>query len=828
MIHDLRFGLRMLLKNPGFTTVAVLSLALGIGANTAIFQLLNVIRLRSLPVTAPQELAAVQPTDMSGTRGSKSENYPAVTNPIWEQIRDRQQSFSGIFAWSTRGLNLAQGGEVRNAKTLWVSGDFFNVLGVHAALGRVFSPADDVHGCSAPGVVISHAFWQREYGGETNVIGRKLMLADHSFEIVGVTPQSFFGLEVGRDFDVVVPICAEAIISGKDSRLDSGTSWWLMVTGRLKPGVSAQQATAQLQLISPGLFQQTLPANYPTVSVQNYLGMKLESVSAGTGYSVLRTNYESSLWLLLAIAALVLLIACANLANLLLARASVRERELAVRQALGASRGRLIRQLLAESLLLAVAGAGLGALLAQVLSRFLVSFISTAADTVFLALAVDWRVLGFTAGLAAMTCVLFGLAPALRATGIQPGAALKTAGRGLTAGRERFSLRRTLVVVQVALSLVLVAGALLFARSLNKLLTVDVGFQQDGILISRMRFERLNLTPEQRVVFKKELIERIKAIPGVDAVAETNVVPLSGSEWGNAIWLEGADRQQKIDTLLMAVGPDYFKTLRLPLVNGRSFDQRDAPNTTLVAVVSETFARQLLKGANPIGRLFRREATPGSTETVYQIIGVVRDSKYEELREEPEPVVFLASSQEAHPSAGVQLLTRSNLPQAEITAAVRRTLTELNPSIDLKFQGFKAMIEESVLRERLLATLSGFLGGLALLLASIGLYGILSFGVASRIKEIGIRMALGAQAREVLALVLREAVILVLIGIAVGLPVTFAMTRFASTLLFGLTPTDPVSLALAALLLLLVALVAGYLPARRATKVDPLVALHYE
>ena len=324
MIQDLRFGVRMLLKNPGFTAVAVLSLALGIGANTAIFQLLNVVRLKTLPVNAPQELAAVRPTDMRTTRGNKSASYPAVTNPIWEQIKDRQQAFSGIFAWGTGGFNLAQGGEVRPAKGLWVSGDFFNVLGIQPALGRVFSPADDVRGCSTPGVVISHAFWQREYGGEANVIGRKLTLADHPFEIVGVTPQSFFGLEVGRSFDVAVPICADAIISGKNSRLDSGTNWWLMVTGRLKPGTTVAQATAQLQAISPGLFQQTLPANYPAVSVQNYLEMKLEADGAGAGYSMLRTNYQSSLWLLLTIAGLVLLIACANLANLLLARASAR------------------------------------------------------------------------------------------------------------------------------------------------------------------------------------------------------------------------------------------------------------------------------------------------------------------------------------------------------------------------------------------------------------------------------------------------------------------------------------------------------------------------
>jgi len=828
MIQDLRFGIRMLVKNPGFTLVAIVSLALGIGANTSIFQLLNVVRLKALPVRAPQELVEVRPTDMSGTRGSKSTAYPSVTNPIWEQIRERQQAFSGVAAWGTNDFNLAQGGEVRLAKALWVSGDFFNVLGVQPVLGRVFSTTDDQRGCSSPGVVISHSFWQREYGGEASVIGRKLTLADHPFEIVGVTPQNFFGLEVGKTFDVAVPICADAVFSGKNNRLDSGTNWWLMVTGRLKPGWTLEQAGAHLQTMSPSLFQQTLPANYPPVSVKDYLAMKLEAAPAGGGYSRLREDYERPLWLLLAIAALVLLIACANLANLLLARASSRERELAVRQAVGASRARLIRQLLAESLLLAVAGTAAGALLAQALSRFLVSFLSTSGNTVFLDLAPDWRVLGFTAGIAVLTCLLFGLTPALRATRVEPGAAMNASGRGLTAGRERFSLRRALVVVQVALSLVLVASALLFSRSLNKLLTIDAGFQQEGVLITRAGFERLNLPPERRLPFRREVLEKIKAIPGVDAAAETRLVPLSGSAAGNNVWLEGEDGQRKMNTAFSWVGPDYFKTLRAPLVAGRDFDNRDADNSPKVAIVNETFARQLLNGANPVGKRFRVETTPNDPETTYEIVGLVKDSKYEELREEFSPIAFLAVSQQPRPQVVGQYLIHSSLTQAEITTAVTRVLGEINPNINISFRFLKTMIEESLMRDRLMATLSGLFGGLALLLASIGLYGILSYGVASRTKEIGIRMVLGAQSREVLSLVLREALLLVVIGVVVGLPVIFAATRFARTLLFGLTPTDPVSLGLAALLMLVVAMIAAYLPARRATKVDPLVALRYE
>src|SRR5215813_9051261 len=361
MFQDLRFGVRLLLKNKSFTAVAALSLALGIGANTAIFQLLDAVRLRTLPVKAPQELAEVIIADMTGARGNFSSPYPTVTNPIWEQIRDRQQAFSGALAWGADSFNLAQGGEARLARSLWVSGDFFNVLGVRPALGRVFTAADDQRGCGAPGAVISHRFWEREYGGDANVIGRKITLDDRPLEIIGVAPASFFGLEVGRSFDVALLICAEAVVRGDNNHLASGTSWWLSVMGRLKPGWSPEQATAHLQAISPSLFETTLPANYPPVSVKNYLGFKLTAAPAGTGVSMLRRDYEQSLWLLLATAGLVLLVACANLANLLLARASAREREIAVRQAMGARRGRLVRQLLVESLLLAVVGAGLGA-----------------------------------------------------------------------------------------------------------------------------------------------------------------------------------------------------------------------------------------------------------------------------------------------------------------------------------------------------------------------------------------------------------------------------------------------------------------------------------
>jgi putative ABC transport system permease protein len=827
VIQDFRLAGRMLRKTPGFTLAAIISLALGIGANTAIFQLINAVRLKTLPVRAPQELAQVRIAgDMTGARGAFAFRYNAVTNPIWERIRNQQQSFSGIVAWSPASFNLAQGGETRNKNALLVSGDFFNVLGVPPERGRVFNAGDDVRGCASPGLVISHGFWQSEFGGAADVIGRKLIIADRSLEVIGVTPPGFYGLEVGRSFDLAAPICAEPLLR-KNSQLDSGTSWWLLVTGRLKPDVSVAQANSNLQSISSAVFQQSLPANYPANNVKDYLGFKLEAVPAGSGYSTLREDYGKPLWLLFAIAGLVLLIACANLANLLLARGSLREREMAVRQAVGASRARLVRQLLSESLLLACVGTIVGALLAQALSRLLVTLISSTSDAIVLDLSFDWRLWGFAAAIAVATCILFGLTPALRATRVAPSAAMKAGGRGLTAGRERITLRRTLVVVQVALSLVLVAGALLFARSLAKLTNTDPGFQQDGILIAQAGFSRLNVSPEQRLAYRAQLLDRLRALPGVESVADTDVVPLSGDLTANHVWPDGKPEAVN-EAMLSWVGASYFETLRTPVLAGREFNAHDTIGAPRVAIVNESFARKVFNGVNPIGQRFWREVTPFDPEQSFEVIGLVKDTKYQDLREDFGPIAFMPTSQVAEPFPAGQFIVRFNLSDAQMTASIKNAIAEVNPRINLRFQNFKTLIGEGLLRDRLMTTLSGFFGLLALLLASVGLYGILSYGVASRRNEIGIRMALGAQSRDVLAMIMREGVMLASIGIVVGLPFVWGVTRFAKAMLFHLSPTDPLSIVGAAVFLFAVAMVAGVIPARRATKVDPLVALRYE
>jgi putative ABC transport system permease protein len=827
--QDLRYSLRLLRKNLSFTAVAILMLALGIGANTAIFQLINAVRLRTLPVKSPQELVEVRIADTTGVRGGWSSWHATATNPLWEQIRDRQQSFSDILAWgSDRWVNLASGGEARFAQTVWVSGDFFNTLGVQPILGRGFTKSDDERGCGSSGTVISYSFWQHEFAGDPSVIGKMVRLEGRPFEIIGVTPASFFGLEVGQSFDVALPICARQILYPEDGALTDGTHWWLSVVGRLKPGWSVDQATASLNAISSGVFEASLTSNYPAESVKSYLAFKLSAVPVGTGVSQLREAYGDPLWLLLAIAGLVLLVACANLANLMLARASAREREIAVRVALGASRLRLIRQLLVESLLLAAAGATLGALIAGDLSRFIVSFISTEGDGLFVALETDWHVAAFTTVVAILTCALFGLAPAVRVTRLAPNTILNAGGRGLTASRERFGLRRALVVSQVALSLVLVVGALLFSRSLRKLMTLDAGFQQNGLMVAYVNPVDMKIPPDRRLAFKRELLDRVRSVPGVEAAAETNVVPLSGTSWSNKLWIAGSNPEQGADSHISLISADYFKTMGTTLAAGRDFDERDTLNSPKVAIVNESFARQFTNGANPIAARFWIEATPTEPQTLYEIVGLTTDAKYRDLREDFAPVFFRAMSQNSRAGQFTQLVLRSNSDPSAILSAAKHAIHEINPAIVVTSGVFKSQVENSLLRERLMAMLSGFFGVLALLLACIGLYGMMSYSVAGRTNEIGIRMALGAKPRDVLWLILRETLVLVGAGVTAGLVASLSVTSLGSSLLFGLSPADPVSICVAVVVMLAVAAVAGYIPARRATKVDPMVALRYE
>jgi predicted permease len=822
--QDLRYGARLLRLNPGFAAVAILSLALGVGANTTIFQLLNALRLRLLPVPHAEQLVEIKIAGGDG-RSGWMDDHAILTNVLWERIRDRQEAFSHAFAWETPNFELSAGGESRGAQGLWVSGDFFTTLGVAPVLGRVFTAADDRRDCPAPPAVISYGFWQREYGGSPSVLGRSLTLDGHAYDIVGVTPPGFFGVEVGRTFEVAVPLCAEPFTRGTGSALDRKDAWVLGAIGRLKPGWSIERATAQLDAISAPMFKETLP-NYRPEEQKTYLSNRLIAVSAATGVSSLREDYESPLWLLLATTGLVLLIACANLANLLLARATAREREIAVRLAIGASRIRIVRQLLAESLLIAAAGAAAGAVLAQSVSRVLVASLTTQSARVFMDVGGDSRVFAFVALLAGATCVVFGLIPAIRATATSPGAAMKAGSRGSTDSRERFGLRRALVVAQVALSLVLVVGALLFIHSFRNLATLNPGFTRQQVFVAVLDFRRAGVPEERLRVSTAELLAGLRATPGVESAAQVRNVPIGGSFSNRNIVIDGVARKESIN--YNSISDRYFSTMGAALLAGRDFDRRDSATAPQVAIVTESFARVFFNGANPIGRTLQIDEVPGKPRPSYEIVGFARDSKYNDLRDPFEPLIYVPVAQDELAATRPRLVVRSRVAGAVVASAVTALAREVHPATVVTFRTLESQVDDSLVRERLLATLSGVFGGLAALLATIGLYGVMSYMVARRRSEIGIRMALGADRRDVVRMVMREAGVLLIAGLAVGTVSALAAAQSARSLLFGLTPHDPLTLVTAAAALAAVAALASYIPARRASRLEPTEALREE
>lgn len=643
-----------------------------------------------------------------------------------------------------------------------------------------------------------------------------------------MTPASFFGVEVGRSFDVAVPICAEPIVEPARNAVAKRHYWWLDVIGRLRPDSTIEKAAADLAAISPAVFGATVAPAFPPEAAKEFVAMKLDAYPAGSGVTYLRSQYQQPLWILLAVAALVLLIACANLANLMLARATAREREIAVRLAIGASRARIVRQLLAESLLVAAIGAAAGVLLAQSLSRFLVAFISTEGSRLFFDLGTDWRVLAFTCALAGSTCLLFGLAPAIRAT-CQRAAVVMKAGRGLIDPRERFGLRRILVVVQVALSLVLIVGALLFIRTVRNLATVDPGFRRSGVLIADFDTRAARVPPARQPQFQRDLRARIAAIPGVEAVADAAIEPASGRVWNDRVVIDGV--VQQAITNENHVSPGFFRTLETPLVAGRDFDERDTAGAPWVAIVNEAFADQILKTKQPIGRPFKLQVSPGEPDPIYEVVGVVRNTKYNDLRGPLGPIAYFSEAQLTDPDPAlpeVQMLVRSRIATPALTAAITAAAQDVNSSMLVSYRVLSDDIQQSFLRERLMATLSGFFAALALLLATIGLYGVMSYMVARRRNEIGIRMALGANRAEVVRMIMREAAILLVAGLLSGLALSLAAARAARSLLFDLQPHDPATLALAAGGLGLVAMLASYLPALRASRLEPTEALREE
>ena len=816
LMADVRYALRSMAARKGFAVVAIASLALGIGANTAIFSLINAVMLRALPVERPAELVALQ--------FAEQQFAGAFTNPQWEQVRDAPGSLGGVFAFGGAQFNLAESGEARRVDGAWVSGSYFDVLGVTPALGRMLSREDDVRGCPAT-VVVSHAFWQSELGGDPSVVGRTLSLDGHPVPVIGVADRRFTGLEAGRPTRVFVPLCAAPVLMGPDNFLDNRSWWSFRVLGRLRAGVPLDAVNARLRSASAGFMANTVPPNWRPEDQQRYLARRLEARPGLEHLSSLRNSYARALWVLMAIVGLVLAIACANVANLMLARSAARQREFAVRVALGAGRWRVVRQLLTEGVLLSSTGAALGLGFAWWGGRLLVRLLSTTDEPVHLDLAPDGAVLGFTAVVAVGTALLFSLAPAWRASRADPQGAMKANGRGVVGGEPRIGFGKALVMIQVAMSLVLVVGAGLLGGSFRSLERVDAGFTSEGVLVVGAD---LKLPPGQAgrgLPLQAQLLERLRMLPGVVRASSAFNTPISHMQWNNDLAVDGVPtRSEDATTWINQVWDGYFETLGMTLVAGRDFGPRDVPGTARVAVINESAARRFFPGRSALGQVFRLPEGRTLTPPI-EVVGVVRDAKYQDLREAPAPTAFLSMQQDTAWGSSVKFVLRVTGPVHMIEPAVVRTFAELAPRASLEFTPLARQVGESIGRDRILATLSTFFGGLALLLAMIGLYGTMAYAVARRRSEIGIRLALGAASSRVLWSVLREVGLLVGVGVLGGLAAALASSHWLGDFLFGLTPRDPATLAGSALLLAGVAVVAGYVPARRASRLDPMQTL---
>ncbi|MGH9370420.1 MAG: ABC transporter permease [Vicinamibacterales bacterium] len=820
-MQDLRDAFRALKATPVVTIVAILSLAFGIGANTAIFSIIDSLLIRTLPVEDPHRLHILG----TGPEGRTT----SWTNPIWEQVRGRQALFDGAFAWSSTRFNLAQGGPTELVDGVWASGRYFDVLGVPAILGRTFTEADDSRGGGPDGpvAVISYGFWQRRFGGAADAIGRSLTVERVPFTIVGITPPEFFGVDVGRTFDVAIPIGAEPLIRGKESSLDRRSNWWLNVMIRLKPGQNDTAGNAAVRGVLPQIREATMPQDWRPQDKDGYLREGFSLVPAARGGSGLRQRYRLPLTAIMVVVGLVLLIACANIANLLLARAAARRHELSVRAALGASRMRIARQLLTESLLLSGAGALVGLVFARWGSGLLVRQLSTTTNNVFLNLSLDWRMLAFTAAVAVATAILFGMAPALRGMRAQPHDALKAQGRGVI-GEGRVNLGSALVVMQVGLSLILVVAAGLFVRTFASLANLNLGFDRNPILVVSVNAQRAQLEPGERPELFRRVLEAASGVPGVASAALSAVTPISGSTWNNRIELpDGPSLPEKERlTFINLISAGWFRTYGTPLIAGRDFTSADVAGSQPVAIVNETFARKFAYGKNPIGMRVRQPGYGNRPTIDRQIVGYVKDAAYRSLREPVPPTMYIPLAQEREPPSFTSVSVRATGGSpALLTKSLAAALAPVHRDLAMTFRPLADQVNAALTQERIVAMLSGFFGGLALLLAGLGLYGVTSYAVSRRRIEIGIRMALGAAPEGVVRLVLRRVAILVTLGIIVGGLVSLWAGRFVTTLLYGLQPRDPLTLVAAALVLGVIGALAGWIPARRASRIDPATVL---
>lgn len=845
---DIRYALRTLRQKPLFTTVAVASLALGIGANTALFTLTDAILLRWLPVPNPQELVVL---GRNPTQPSTSFNYPD-----YRYIRDHNQSYAGVMSFSggvrpTSFRASSGSGETRLAGMTMVSGNYFDVLGVTPAAGRVFNSADNVTEGAHPYAVLSHGFWKRAFAGDGNIIGKDVLLNGAKFQIVGVSREGFTGASLGMSPDVFVPIEMYRTFSPAAARWNSRNQWWLRVVGRLKPGVTREKAEAELQM----LWQQILdtdPNRRPVAAWNKDFKIQNTAVvlAGSQGYSGLRDQTSKPLTILTVTVALVLLIACVNVANLLLARGAARSREIAVRLAIGASRSRIVAQMLTESLTLSVLGGIAGALVAWFGVQILTGFLPAGVFAVALDLTPDARILGFGIAVSLVSGLLFGLVPAIKSSKPDLVPSLKT-DPGAAAGRIlRWDLRRTLVSVQVALSAVLLISAGLFVRTLSNLRDLDPGMVRDNLLFVETNISQLGYQPQRERTFFENLLHETRRLPGVRSAAAAAITPQGGSRWNSNLQIEGytwkPDEPPHVD--MNAVTPRFFETAGIPILLGRDFTDGDhlavlpdrpatppppgteppnPPGPPRAAIVNEAFVRKFFDDKPPLGKRITR-GEKWDPARLYEIVGVVRDARYFDLRKPVEPMMYQPAWRETSAGAGV-LSVRTTSDPDRLIEAIRKTVQSIDAAaVVVDAKTMEDYMNRNLVQERFVATLGGFFGLAALLLAAIGLYGVMSQNVARRTREIGIRMALGAEARAILWLVMREAILVVVVGAIAGGVAAVLAFRYAETLLFGIKRLDPVTLMAAGVLLLSVTALAGFLPARRATRVEPVRALRQE
>jgi len=831
LVKDVRYATRMLRRNPVFTGVAVMSLALGIGANTAIFSLIDGVLLKMLPVRHPEQLVLLQwnsgPNMLAGgisgslnitPDGKKSST--SFSYPTFQYIRDHNSTLTDAIAFAElEQLDVGIDGQAEIATGQLISGNYYTDLGVDTIVGRPITEMDD-RASASPVIVISYAYWQRRFGQDPAVIGKTISLNRNPFTIIGVTPARFTGtLDVTSSPDISVPMAFQNQVMSGGPLLADGANWWLQILGRLKPDVTQAQAQNNLDTI----FQQNVTADQSLSSGRDTPSLTLTSGSRGL--TVEREEYSRPLYMLMGVVGLVLLIACVNVANLLLSRANARQKEIAVRLALGASRRRLIRMLLTESMLLSIIGGAIGLLTAHWSRGLLSRLISLRNTTLAIDMSLDLRVLAFAAGASLLTGLLFGAIPAIRTTNVELTPALKdnTSGRG----RSRLSLGKLLVIIQVGLSVVLLIGAGLFVRTLRNLENVDVGFNASNLLVFRINPTFIGYKSTQLSNLYDQMVERIQAIPGVRSVTVSRNSPINGGASITHVSVAGSTPTGKPPYIYVnRVRDNFLDVMGIPLLSGRSFNRQDNEAGQKVAIINEAFARYYFPNENPVGRQFDFES-PGDP---IEVVGIVKNAKYTSLRDDISPMaVYIPYQQNLRGLGQMSFEVRTAGNPLEMTTAVRQAIQSVDKDVPIfAVKSEVQQIDESIAQERLFATLSSLFGILALLLACIGLYGVMSYSVARRTNEIGIRTALGAQRKDIAWMILRESSVMIVIGIAIGLPAAFAITRFVRSMLFGLTPTDSTTFVVSALIMIVVALGACYIPARRATRVDPLAALRYD